>query len=206
MENIGTIVLATGALGTAAFGIIEALKWTNVGYAGYQKLYDLLHPIWGTLRNAYGEDFEQVLRGQYKGDHAELVRTLRQGVRIGLNASNAEKLSEWLALGHPDVLKAVAVKIENGQEITDEERNILGRYELAIDARIDAAMVLAENQYSGKLRFSASCLAIFISLAVGVYLNMIFLSIIIGLAAVPLAPIAKDLSSALQAAVQAIRR
>ena len=84
MENIGTIVLATGALGTAAFGIVEAFKWTRLGYAGFSQIKKNLGPIWDTLRDAYGRDYEQVLRGQYRGNQQELVRTIRQGVRIGL--------------------------------------------------------------------------------------------------------------------------
>lgn len=206
MENIGTIVLATGALGTAAFGIVEALKWTRVGYAGFSKLKSMLQPIWGALGIAYGKHFEEVLRGQYKGDQGELSRTLRQGVRIGLTATNAEEISTWLGLKHTQRMREVAAKLEAGTEITDEDRNMLGRFELAIDARIDAALTLAQNQYAGKLRFGASCLALLIALAVGFYLNMVFLAIIIGISAVPLAPIAKDLSSALQAAIQAMRR
>ena len=40
MENLGTIVLAVGALGTASFGIVEALKWTGVGLFGFGKIND----------------------------------------------------------------------------------------------------------------------------------------------------------------------
>lgn len=206
MENIGTIVLATGALGTAAFGIVEAMKWTRIGFMGFSKINETLGPIWQTLRVAYGSDFEQVLRGQYKGDLSELVRTLRQGVRIGLTEDNAGKIAEWLGLKHAEELQKVAKKLEASQKLTEEERNILGRFELAVDARIDAGMALAENQYVGKLRVLASCAALIIALGVGVYLDMMFLAVIVGIAAVPFAPIAKDLSSALQAAVSALKR
>ena len=206
MENIGTIVLATGALGTAAYGIVEALKWTRIGFMGFSKITKTLGPIWGTMQNAYGVDFEQVLRGQYKGDLSELVRTLRQGVRVGLTRENAGEISKWLGLKHSDRLMAVAAKLDASEDITDEDRNVLGRFELAVDARIDAAMALAKNHYAGKLRVLASCAALIISLCVGFYLDMMFLGVIVGIAAVPFAPIAKDLSSALQAAVQALKR
>ena len=206
MENIGTIVLATGALGTAAYGIIEALKWTRLGFIGFGKLSQTLGPVWGTMRNAYGTDFEHVLRGLYKGDLSELGRTLRQGVRIGLTEENAGAISNWLGLKHTEKLQAVAAKIEASEDISNEDRNVLGRFELAVDARIDAAMALAQNHYVGKLRVVASCAALIIALGAGVYLDMMFLAVIVGIAAVPLAPIAKDLSSALQAAVQALKR
>ena len=38
MENLGTLVLAVGALGTAAFGIVEALKWTPIGLFGFGQI------------------------------------------------------------------------------------------------------------------------------------------------------------------------
>lgn len=204
MENIGTIVLATGALGTAAFGIVEAFKWTRLGYAGFSQIQKNLGPIWDTLRDAYGRDFEQILRGQYRGDQQELVRTLRQGVRIGLTEAHAEKIATYLGLKAVDKLKAVAALIEQGADLPDDLRNVLGRFELMVDARIDAAMALSSNHYAGKLRVAALFTSLVIALSVGVYLNMMFLSTLVGLAAVPLAPIAKDLSSALQAATQAL--
>lgn len=204
MENIGTIVLATGALGTAAFGIVEAFKWTRLGYAGFSQIKKNLGPIWDTLRDAYGQDFEQVLRGQYRGNQQELVRTIRQGVRIGLTPSHAEIIGSYLELKAVDKLKEAAVLIQQGEVLPDELRNVLGRFELMVDARIDAAMALSQNHYAGKLRVAALFASLIIALGVGVYLNTIFLSVVVGIAAVPLAPIAKDLSSALQAATQAL--
>lgn len=54
IEEIGKIILATGALGTAAFGIVEALKWTRIGEAGYGSINKVLGPIMDTLNVAYG--------------------------------------------------------------------------------------------------------------------------------------------------------
>ena len=91
MENLGTIVLATGALGTAAFGIVEALKWTRLGEAGFRAILKVLGPIIELLRTAYGPDFQNLLRAQYRGDQRDLTRVIRQGVRVGLTAANANQ-------------------------------------------------------------------------------------------------------------------
>jgi hypothetical protein len=206
MENIGTIVLATGALGTAAFGIVEALKWTSLGFFGFPQLKANLGPIWATLQTAYGRDFEQVLRGQYKGSHQDLVKTLRQGVRVGLTEEQAETIAAYLGLGASEKLKAAAAQIQLGGTLPNDLRDVLGRFELAVDARIDAAMALAQNHYAGKMRVAALLVSMLIALSVGIYLNQYFLATVVGIAAVPLAPIAKDLTTALQAASQALSR
>lgn len=98
---IGTLALvlaAVGALGTAAFGIVEGLKWTRLGVAGFDQIEVTLGPLLDSLKVAYGRRYGQLLRGQYLGDSRELKRTLRQGVRIGLNESNAIRLARFVGV------------------------------------------------------------------------------------------------------------
>ncbi|MEZ4701449.1 MAG: hypothetical protein R2834_14020 [Rhodothermales bacterium] len=207
MENIGTIVLATGALGTAAFGIVEALKWTNaVGLIGFGRLARLLGPVWASLERAYGPAFEEVLAGQYRGDRFELIRMIRQGVRLGLTEENASRIAGFLGVIDGDALTRAASRINSAEGMSEDLQHVLGRYELAVDARIESALAMAQNQYAGKLRFIASIIALAVGAGVGIYLSQPFMGGLIGLAAVPLAPIAKDLVSALQAATAALGR
>ena len=207
MENIGTIVLATGALGTAAFGIVEAMKWTRmIGLIGYSRLVYLLGPIWGTLERAYGAAYEEVLSGQYRGDHRELFRMIRQGVRIGLTTENAPQVAAYLGVVNGEELSKAAARLGDAETISKEHQQVLGRYELAVDARIESALAMAQTQYAGKMRTIASFIALGIGGGVGLYVGQLFMGLLIGLAAVPLAPIAKDLVSALQAATIALKR
>jgi hypothetical protein len=83
----------------------------------------------------------------------------------------------------------------------------MARLETAIDARIDAALVLAEVKYVTQTKV----LALFVSLAiaglVGYLLDQNLVTIlVVGLTAVPLAPIAKDVATALQSAVTALKK
>jgi len=206
MENIGTIVLATGALGTAAFGIVEALKWTRVGEAGFKAIVKMLGPVIETLEVAYGPKFKDILRAHYRGERREFVRMIRQGVRIGLTQDNAEKMAVTLRTVDAAKLKDAARLVGEGGELSSDLRNTLGRFELAVDARIDAALTLAQARYVGTARGLASVVALFIALAVGFYLgnDYIFQALLVGVAAVPVAPMAKDLVSALQAAGKAV--
>jgi hypothetical protein len=206
MDNIGTIVLATGALGTAAFGIVEGLKrWRWLGEAGFGTILVVLDAIYETLKTAYGPDVEQLLRAQYRGEQEQLARVLRQGVRIGLTPENAERVARALGMVDPERLKAAAAAAQEGKELPPEMRNILGRFELAVDARIDAALTLAHDQYVSAVKIAASGVALAIAIAVGIQLQRILLGVLVGIAAVPLAPIAKDVATALKSAGEALR-
>lgn len=208
IDHLGAAVLAAGALGTAAFGIVEGMKGTRfVGEAGFSTLLKLLEPLLDALKKAYGrDDTERLLRAQYRGDSRELARILRQGVRLGLTPQNAAATARALGVVDPDKLVQVALAIEAGRELTSDERNILGRFELAVDARIESAMTLALDRYRRTVIVIASFTAIAIALFVGRQLAVPQLqSFIVGLAAVPLAPIAKDVAAALKAAADALR-
>jgi hypothetical protein len=207
MENIGTIIIATGALGTTAFGIVEALKWTRLGEAGFGTILKMLGPIIETLHTAYGADFKNLLRAQYRGNQRDLTRLIRQGVRIGLTPGNAIPIAGFLGIVDAKKLAEAAAQVGKGTDLSAELRNVLGRFELAVDGRIDAALTLAQTKYVGATRVLASLVALFIALAVGVYLGSgyVFQALLVGIAAVPLAPVAKDLVTALQSASRAIR-
>lgn len=221
MDSLATFIVATGALGTAAFGIVEALKWTRVGLYGYQKIEDMLRPLFTTFERAYGADYGALLKAQYRKGRVKgtLSKTLRQGTRIGLTHDNAPGIARWLgdAVIEPETLANIAEQIQQGKELDDQDRRQLGRFELAVDTRIDAALALSEVTYVGSVRVVASMVAVVIALAAGIWIvwsgaggalkpNEVMLrAILVGVAAVPVAPIAKDLAKAFSSADKAIR-
>ena len=93
--------------------------------------------------------------------------------------------------------------------MSDEQRSALARLETMIDARIDAALALANTQYVSQTKFLATFVSLAISFAVGGSLGMVpdewGWCLLVGLAAVPLTPVAKDLSTALQEATKAMK-
>ncbi len=207
VENLGTTVVAVGALGTAAFGIVEASKWIGfVGEAGLGSALRVLGRLTDALEVAYGPAYADVLRGQYRGDQRTLVRTLRQGVRVGLNARTAPDIAAFLGSIDGAALAAAVTTAERHGELTPAERGIIGRYELAADARIDAALAIAQSRYVGTVRVLSSLVAIGIALGVGYAMEIpAATAVLVGVAAVPLAPIAKDVASGIQAASKAMR-
>jgi len=218
IDTLGKAVAAAGALGTACFGIVEALKWTPLGTAGYGEIPKYLGTdLQEALRVAYGEDFQMLLRAQYRQDSQHqmtIAKSLRQGVRIGLKSINAEAIARFLGTVDPVALKAAVANVEAGVALSDANRGAIGRFELAADARIDSALSRAQDVYIGTVRCAASVLAIVLAeataflLGAGVTVEGLqtwLIGLLVGTVAVPLAPIANDVVSALQAATRALR-
>lgn len=213
-ENLGTAVIAAGALGTAAFGIVEGLKWTALGRGGFSQIPKTLgDSLMGALEHAYGPDYLDLLMAQYRSGRAkgELPRSLRQGIRIGLRPENAAGMADHVGVVDSDTLTVIAEKLMRDGKLEDDEKSRLARFELAVDARIDAALALAERTYLGWVRGWATIFSVglalvaAVSIAGGIENAQWTSAIIVGIAAVPLAPIAKDVSKALQSAATAIR-
>lgn len=210
ITTLSSAIAAAGALGTASFGIVEGLKWTALGTAGFSCIGEYLgHDLVGCLRVAYGPDFERLLKAQYRQDshtQAVIAKSLRQGVRIGLTTANAENVARFLGTVAPAALKQAAAAVEAADNLNDTDRAAIGRFELAADARIASALSRAQDAYLGWVRGTASACAI----ALGIVTALILKSdpvdgVIVGIVAVPLAPIANDVVAALQAATKAMR-
>lgn len=209
-KQLADLVLYAGALGTAAFGVVEGLKWFRpLGEAGYTNLIDALGNLTKALEHAYGSNYDKLLRAQYRGDRQELGRMLRQGVRAGLSIQNAQELATSLPAVDGEQLRRAIELADRGEDPGAESRNVLGRYELAADARVEAGLALAQSRYATAAQAAAGIVAVLLAVAAAFALdesaNWID-AIVLGIAAVPLAPIAKDVASGLNAASKALRR
>jgi len=227
-NNLGTTALAIGALGTAAYGIVDGLKLCSwIGLAGFERLFSgksrkdgrlwlvkhktSLNPLLLALKTAYGSDAMGLIKAQYRSGRSkgDLPRTLRQGVRIGFSMLDSEKIvtaAVGLGLARDIAEKAAdAIETKKPANINEEKKAALARLENAIDARIDSSLSLAEVEYVAQTKVLAMIVSIVIALFVGCLLGQDWpKSLVVGIAAVPLAPVAKDLATALQSAVKAL--
>jgi hypothetical protein len=180
-----------------------------------------------TLKAAYGKDVVELLKAQYRSGRSkgDLPRTLRQGVRIGfgvMEKNDIQKTAHALGIDEHTAKQAAEALViarnqrppavgESATDIADpvsgEQRSAIARLETLIDARIDSALVLAEVHYVTQTKVIATFVALLIAFGVGHFLESApVVSFMVGIAAVPLAPVAKDLATALQEAVRALKK
>ena len=212
--DLGELVLAAGAVGTAAMGVTEGFKSIRLKPLGYDRIESDLAWAQDALKKAYGDKFKPLMISLYRSGRrkGELPRILRQGVRIGLDADNAATMATIVGGDVTALLTSAASKASAGQELELEEKNVLGRFEIAADARIDAALSLAETAYANGIRLRAFFVALGLSLITAfAYIKTgqaeyqdLIMAFIVGIVAVPLAPIAKDVANAFQSAAKAI--
>lgn len=215
LDYLTEMVLAAGALGIAAFGIVDGLKWTFAGTFGFSTILKMVQPAADALALAFGPEWKDILKEQYRNGRAKGTAraTIRQGIRIGLTGDNARDVCRIAPVVAPDDLAAVVDKMRHGDDLSDVDQGILGRFELGLDARLDGAFGKAEAQYVGYARALAGVIAVAASLVAAGYLaeqssvSHIWLrAVIVGFVAVPLAPISKDVANALTAAGRALGR
>ncbi len=91
--------------------------------------------------------------------------------------------------------------------LTDVEKNALGRFDLALTSLLDAAYQHADQRYRNRAKIVATFVSVVLAVIGGVSTGdadkMLWQWVLAGLLATPLAPMAKDLASALQAGVKA---
>ena len=147
------------------------------------------------------------LNGSALADQKAIAKTL---VKLRLDLATAPNMAR--VTGVPETaLTTIAGKIASGTTLTVEENATFGRFDLIVTAMLDEAYQRADQIY----RNSAKVLSVAVSVALaisGVFVIIpfrdaqfgisILQAIVLGLIASPLAPVSKDLSSALAAGVK----
>jgi hypothetical protein len=217
-KDIANLIIAAGGLGTAAMGLVDATKVFGGGPSnfGFGYVAESLEPFLAPLaNNPQAGGRAQILRtlkanwlnGVPKADQKAKAKSL---IHLGLTGGNAQ----WLAAAagvDATKLQSLANKTASGDTVTQDEINVLGQFDAVLSAALDAAYERGDQKYRNAAKFLAMIVATIMG-GVGGWIvfgkdisnQNIALSLLIGVIATPLAPIAKDLASSLQAAVGAV--
>lgn len=215
LGQFGTALSAVAALGTASFGLVDATKPFNGGISnvGYHFISSALAPFEPALKTINAEQPYAVvkanwLNGMGKTEQKAAARNL---IRLGFNARTAATISGHVLPNDGPLLAEIARKMESGETPGETELAVLARFDAIIDARLDAAFERAEQKFRNTSRVAAAAIAIILAelgaavVATDFGLSHFALAFLIGLVAVPVAPIAKDLSSAISTAAGAFK-
>lgn len=228
LPDVGAALAGLSALSTAAFGLLDATKVFGGGPSnlGVGPIRAALKPFEPALANALGEaDWWPVVRANWIAGvpKAEQKAKAQAIIKLGLSSANAKQIAAASHVAAAALEKAVK-KLETGgggtrmphRQVTldDDDMNVLGRMNATIDMLLDAAFEKADQAYRNWCRVLAGVIAV--ALALVVQANWptgpdfgtpptLLAALIVGVLAVPLAPLAKDLTSGLSAAMQALK-
>jgi hypothetical protein len=224
LSNIGDVVAAIGALGLASFALVDTSKVGRKGgvsNSGFSFIDGAVRQLLpgdkltsrpakpGELRSLLDILHGNWICGAALPDQKAIAKSL---IKLRLSAATAKAYADATQVD-AEVLSKVAEKMMNGEALEPNEANVLGRFDLALTALLDEGYHRADQKYRNTARLYAMVVSLVLALLGGWAVadaapadyfgsaNM-WISGICGLLATPLAPIAKDLTSALTAGVK----
>lgn len=220
---LSNVITAIGGLGTAAFGLVDAAKSTfsGINRVGLQHIHEVVSDLTpegagsGSPVNALPQaSILQTLEANWVNgvDLASQKAIAKSLIKLHLSPANASAVAVK-AIADPAVLGSVAANLASGTPLSQAEGDAYSRFDLIVTALLDEAYQLSDQVYRNWTRAAAALVAIVLALA-GAWsleganfysVKEIALALLVGLLATPLAPIAKDLSSALATAVNAMQ-
>ena len=216
LTQVATAITAIGALGTAAFGLVDASKllpWLvpSSGFAFIRKLVKQLAPESSAIPKGSALTVAAItdslranwINGMTLADQKTVAKTL---FKLRLNAETAPELASITGVDKGR-LTSVATKLANGEPMTQPEMDTYGRFDVLLTTSIDRGYQKADQRYRTTAKFAASIVAILLAEAAAYFLKMqnVGVAFIVGLIATPLAPIAKDLATSLNTAAKAMQ-
>ncbi len=214
---LAQIVLAIGSLGTAAYGVVDVSKGfgggiSNRGFGDIKQVVSkFIPPSPGDASNASALALPSVLatlranwlNGMPLSDQKSIAKGL-----IKLNLTEASAATMAAAAGvDKAALTSIAAKLAMGSDpLTSVETDVYGRFDLLLTANLDQGYQRGDQRYRNSAKLLTVPVAVVLawlgaSAIAGGHLQPgdSLRAFVCGLLAVPLAPVAKDLSSAIQA-------
>jgi hypothetical protein len=221
------VIGAIGALGTAAFGLVDATKAFagGVSRAGFKFIRQAITQLApsddgfkGTALDSKSIAtalFSQWINGTAEKDQVNIAKSL---IKLRLTPGTAAALATTTGVD-PVALKGIAAKMVAGNPaanpLTQAENDIYGRFDLLLTTMLDQAYQRADQRYRNCAKAAAVPVAIILAIVANCLFQRpitwagSFEAVLIGLIATPIAPVAKDLASAIQTAsqtMQAVKR
>lgn len=221
--TVTNCIAAVAGLGTAAYALVDSSKAFRGGVSNYG--FDNIERV---LTSLYPEDIDKAdrsnplalaavlatlkanwLNGTALADQKAIAKSL---VKLRLDEVNAEHLAKATGV-NADTLINIAKNIATGTSLSQQESDVFGRFDLILTALLDEGYQRADQAYRNCAKAWSVVVSVILALAGGwvvtggeLYSSRdILAAVLIGLLATPLAPISKDLTSALSASVRAMQ-
>jgi hypothetical protein len=213
LETLTQTVAAIGGLGTAAFGLVDASKalWGGVNHIGFSRIEQTVKSLTPSSPNnalSQVKILATLKANWFNGtDLAGQKSIAKSLIKLNLSSGNAGALADATNVDKT-VLAEIAECIAKDTSLTATQSDVYARFDLIVTALLDETYQRADNSYRNWTRMLAALVAVGLAIVGGSTLSPAVewpQAVIVGLLATPLAPIAKDLSTALATAVNAMQ-
>lgn len=222
--QLSTVITAVGGLGTAAFGLVEALKpifgsINRMGLSHIQQTVSSLTPTQASdpqnvlpQKNILATIQANWINGTDLSSQKSIAKSL---VKLHLTPDNAGAVAKTANVD-PNLLQSIAQKTAAGTQLLQVESDVFARFDVIVTAMLDEAYQSSDQVYRNGTRTLAAFLAVVLAVAGAWSLegqalwsaqhwHDIALAVLVGVLATPLAPIAKDISNALSTAANTMQ-
>jgi len=220
LDNLPHVITAIGGLGTASFGLVDSTKVLGGGVnrIGFRRIQDVVHrltpgaPARGLTRASI---IDTLKANWYNGTDLTSQKAIAKSlIKVCLNSGNSADLAAATGVDAA-LLTQVATCIGTGTALTPEQSDVYARFDFILSAMLDEVYHRSDEAYATGTRVVASVFALILAVLGGWTLHNaatpyfwssdLAVAALAGVLATPLAPIAKDLSSALAAAVNTLQ-
>jgi hypothetical protein len=215
-SQLSTVIAAVGAVGTAAFGLVDsfkALPGGGISRAGFKFIKQTILKLAPEVSSLDGTGLSresvlytlesQWINGTASTDQINIAKSL---VKLRLTPETAAALGTATGVDAA-ILSAIAASIRSGTPLTPQQTDVYGRFDLLLTTLLDQAYQRADQRYRNCAKALAVPIAVILALIAAEVTHQMTLTqaILLGLIATPVAPVAKDISSAIASAVQAVQ-
>ncbi len=224
LQSLPQVITAIGGLGMAAFGIVDATKvfWGGVNHIGFKGIKAAVkaltppgQPVAGQAPNALPQDkiLATLQANWFNGTDLNSQKAIAKSlIKLNLNPGNANVIAAATGVDR-EALTAVATSIAAGTPLTSPQSDVYARFDLILTALLDEAYQHSDDNYRNGTRACAVVVSLALAVAGAIMLHDgkpvtgmdLGQALMVGLLATPLAPIAKDLSTALATAVNTMQ-
>jgi hypothetical protein len=213
------VIIAIAGLGIATFGLLDAAKSilpgiSRVGFGHIKQVVTDLTPegAAGSVNALPRANTLETLEANWvNGTDLRSQKAIAKSlIKMHMNEGNAAALAAKTNVDSC-ILTEIATQLMSGTPLTPAQFDLFSRFDLIVTALLDEAYQLSDQVYRNAMRTMAVAVAVALALVGGLSLegpkqfwhsSDLFMAVLVGLLAAALAPIAKDSSTAVSAAIR----
>ena len=227
MNDVHFVLAMLPLVATAAYGIVDATKAigggvSNAGFASIRRVLRKLLAFDECSRPELapnhvalsGADIEATLKANWingvpLADQKAMAKEL---ITLSLDSLSCGRLSMTTGVDR-SVLQAATANLRSGSTLSSQEQNVVTRFTTVIAALLDEGYGRADQRYRNWCKVCAASVALLICVLGGWVFHpdhywsssACAKAVLVGVFAMPFAPISKDIASALEAGSKAMQ-